>query len=113
MNPIVEKLESRLADGTGVYVHDPIDPVVYFSELAEDIKRNACEPFQLSATAVAPGFPHISDGVRISGFCVAKSDGYWLVYRPEDDTFYAFWGLDIENLGAPGIFGPPLYCWSA
>lgn len=113
MNAIVEILESRLADGTGVYVPDAMDPVVYFSELAEDIKRNACEPFQLSATAMAPGFPHVSDGERISGFCAAKSDGYWLVYRPQDDMFYAFWGLDKENLGAPGIFGPPLYCWSA
>jgi hypothetical protein len=35
------------------------------------------------------------------------------VYQPESDCFYCFWGTDLAALGAHGVFGSPLYCWSA
>lgn len=60
-----------------------------------------------------PGFPRTAVGSSISGQCVAHNAGYWLVYQPEQDRFYCFWGTDRNNLGAHGVFGSPLYCWSA
>lgn len=113
MNNFLEILESRLADGTGVYVNAGINASVYLAELAEDVRRNECQPFEVSAVVMAPGLSGFEDGERITGLCVAKADGRWLVYRPEDDLFYAFWGASQECLGAHGVFGSPLYCWSA
>jgi hypothetical protein len=113
MNPSSEALEARITDGTGVYVNAGVDPRLYSSELAEEIRRHECDPFELSAVVMAPGLPGFSEGDVITGFCVAKSDGRWLVYRPQEDEFYAFWGLHQDDLGAHGVFGNPLYCWSA
>lgn len=113
MSEIFEVLEARLVDRTGVHVAAGGDATKYFVELAADVRRNACQPFAVSATVMAPGFQGFDTGEKISGLCVAKADGYWLVYRPEDDLFYAFWGTRQEDLGAHGVFGSPLYCWSA
>lgn len=109
----VEKLESALTDASGVYVGAGIDRDSYIQELVEEIHRHQCDPFQLSAIAMSPGFPDVADGSTITGWCVAKKSGYWLVYQPDQDRFYCFWGTDPENLGAPGVSGSPLYCWSA
>ncbi|KRG51694.1 hypothetical protein ARC23_08260 [Stenotrophomonas beteli] len=113
MNKLAETLESRLTDGSGVYVSAGGNSRRCFDELAEDIRRNACQPFELSAVVMAPGIPGFDEGEEISGLCVAKEGGRWLVYRPEDDLFYAFWGPGAGHLGAHGVFGSPLYCWSA
>jgi hypothetical protein len=113
MNKILEILESRLIDSTDVYVNAGVDASVYVAELAEDIRRNECQPFEVSALVMAPGLPGFDEGEQIIGMCVAKADGRWLVYRPEDGLFYAFWGTSQESLGAHGVFGSPLYCWSA
>ncbi|WP_421567620.1 hypothetical protein [Stenotrophomonas sp. PD6] len=113
MNEILEKLESRLADRTGVYVNAGVNADAYIDELANDVRRNECLPFEVSAEVMAPGLPGFEGGERIAGLCVARSDGRWLVYRSEDDQFYAFWGAEQGCLGAHGVFGSPLYCWSA
>jgi hypothetical protein len=111
-NPI-ERLESALADTSDVYVNGEVDAFQYFSELERSIRENVCEPFLVHAKASPPGFPSIALGETIAGWCVAKSNGYWLVYREKDDCFYCFWGADMQLLSAPGIYGSPLYCWSA
>ena len=110
---LLEKLEAALADTSGVYVNDGIDAQSYFSGLVSNIRAHICTPFPLSATVMPPGFPSVSVGSNISGQCVAHNSGYWLVYQPEQDQFYCFWGTDQSNLGAHGVFGSPLYCWSA
>lgn len=113
MKPITEILLSRLTDGTGVYVQDGVDAEIYFARIAERILKHVCEPYRVSAEVVDPGFPHLLNGERIEGVCVAQSVGRRLVYRSEDDLFYAFWGTDVDSLEAPGVYGGPLYCWSA
>jgi hypothetical protein len=109
----LERLEAALSDTSNVYVGAEVDEASYFSGLAEDIRRHMCEPFQASAEVMPPGFPGIPLGSTITGLCVARRDGYWLVYQPESDCFYCFWGTDLGALGAHGVFGSPLYCWSA
>lgn len=112
MSPI-EKLLGSLGDTTGVYVPPGVDDDAYFSDLAQDIRDNLCEPFEVSAVVMPPGFPDVAEGSYISGMCVAQRDGYWLVYSLEKDTFFCFWGEDEKHLGARGTFGSPLCCWSA
>lgn len=109
----LKKLEAALSDTSGVYVNSGVDEARYFAALADSIRDCICEPFQLSATVMPPGFPDYALGDVISGQCVAHSDGYWLVYQPEQECFYCFWGESRSNLGARGVFGSPLYCWSA
>ena len=112
MSPL-ERLETSLSDTSGVYVGEGVDKGRFFSELADDIRSHKCEPFEVSAVVMPPGFPEAPVGSSISGVCVARRDGYWLVYQPEHDYFCCFWGNSQESLGAHGIFGGPLYCWSA
>ena len=108
------KLEAALTYTCGVYVNTGVDAQAYFSGLAADIRAHACSPFPLAATVMPPGFPDAAVGTSISGQCVAhNSSGHWLVYQPDKDQFYCFWGTDRGNLGAHGVFGSPLYCWSA
>lgn len=111
--PPIEKLLRSLGDTAGVYVPPSVDEAMYLSDLAQDIRNNLCEPFEVSAIVMPPGFHDVAEGSVISGTCVARRDGYWLVYSPERDTFYCFWGEDEKHLGARGIIGSPLYCWSA
>ncbi len=107
------KLDEALAETSDVFVGSGTDPARYFSDLAADIRANICDPFAIHATVVEPGFPDTEIGSTISGECVAHKDGYWLVYQPDQDRFYCFWGSDPANLGAHGVSGSPLYCWSA
>lgn len=113
MSAPLDVLNSRLTDHTGVYVENGADENAYLLELAEDIRANICQPLEVHAIVMSPGLPGYEDGDEITGWCVAKARGCWLVYRPEDDLFYAFWGENKEKLGAHGVFGSPLYCWSA
>jgi hypothetical protein len=110
---LLNTLQSALKDSTGVYVNEGVEEREYLSALASDIRSNLCEPFQLSAQVTAPGFPDRALGQLISGYCLAQRAGYWLVYCPGDHQFYCFWGTHQDNLGAPGVRGSPLYCWSA
>lgn len=112
-HPYVERLNARLADTNDVYVVPGTDPQTYFRGLATSIKAHLREPERVVATVTAPGFPDVSPGNSIEGWCLAEMDGYWLVYQPEIDRFCCFWGGDRTQLTAPGIFGSPLYCWSA
>lgn len=67
----------------------------------------------VQAEVVAPGFPFAAPGSTLSALCIAKKPGYWLAYQPSEDRFLCFWGDDEARLGAHGVFGNPLYCWSA
>ncbi len=109
----IERLESALSDTSDVYVNAGVDEVSYFANLAEDIRRHICEPFRVSAEVMPPGFEDAEVGSIISGLCLAHDAGYWLVYQPEQDRFYCFWGADPAHLGARGVSGSPLRCWSA
>ena len=109
----LERLEDAFMDTTDVYVSPGVDREKYFSELIADIRGHICAPFKVSAKVMPPGFVDAGVGGTITGLCVAKRDGYWLVYRPESDRFYCFWGQEPDALGAHGVFGSPLYCWTA
>ena len=102
--------EAELArEGEGIYVPPHSDA----RSVEASIRAHLCEPFLVSASVVEPGFPFASVGSLISGFCVAKTEGYWLVYQPEEHRFLCFWGGDQADLGAHGVYGNPLYCWAA
>lgn len=110
----IEKLEAALSDTSDVYVNEGVDEQSYFAELADSIRRHLCEPFPITAKVMPPGFTDAKVGETISGLCIAhRPSGYWLVYQPEKDRFYCFWGIDREHLGAHGVFGSPLACWSS
>ena len=110
----VRALEERLDEpDPDVYLHARHDPRAIFAALAQSIRESRCEPHEVSAEVTEPGFPDIEVGTVITGICVAHAAGYWLVYEPSRRTFLAFWGSSEALLGAPGIEGGPLYCWSA
>ncbi len=113
MSALREILELQMAETSDVYVGQGVDPSTYFEELRDDIRKHECQPFKVTASVMAPGFPGLLGGEKISGMCVAKDAGRWLVYQEKDKLFYAFWGTNEDSLGAHGISGSPLYCWSA
>ena len=112
MSPITQ-LEAALSETSDVYVNAGVDAAAYYAQLVASIRQHTCTPFHVSAVVREPGFPDAAVGTSVSGQCVAQMDGYWLVYQPEHDRFCCFWGQDQSNLGAHGVFGSPLYCWSA
>jgi hypothetical protein len=52
-----------------------------------------------------PGFSGSNPGSHISEQCVAHRAGYWLVYQPDQNQFYCFWGKGPGNLDAHGVSG--------
>ena len=108
-------LNDALASGSrGIYVGPGIEESQHLANLESDLRSHFCEPFSVKARVEPPGFPFAAVGEELEGFCIAhRSSGYWLVYQPEESRFLAFWGTEKANLGAHGIYGSPLYCWSA
>jgi len=106
-------LEVALSDTAGVYVGQGQDAEAYYSQLRADIAASLCEPIHVSAIVMEPGFSGLAIGDFISGICLAHKAGYWLVYQPEQHQFYCFWGESPASLGSHGVYGTPLYCWSA
>ena len=103
-------IEAALAREAGaVYVPPNTDA----RDVESDIRANLCEPFLVSAQVMPPGYPFAAIGSAISGYCIAHNAGYWLIYQPEAQRFLCFWGEAVRNLGAHGVYGNPLYCWSA
>ena len=107
------RLEAGFSDTSDVFVPKGIEPQEYLDSLIADIQAHRCAPHQLSATVMEPGFPDLEPGQTVTGICVANRAGYWLVSEPNKDRFYAFWGESPDSLGAHGVYGSPLYCWSA
>lgn len=112
-DPFLEILRNRISQGDDVYVPDGTEPQHYFDVLAASILSHVIKPRRVNATVTPPGFPDAPAGSSISGWCVASREGYWLVYQPQIDRFCCFWGSEEHHLTAPGIYGSPLYCWSA
>lgn len=112
-HPVLAKLEASLSDTSDVYIGQGVDAESYIAGLINDIRAHICEPFPVTATVTEPGFPDATPGSTLTGLCVARHAGYWLVYSIEQDRFYCFWGEDLNSLGAHGVFGSPLSCWSA
>lgn len=106
-------LEARLGETTGVYVNAGVDAEAYYGGLRSSIRESLCDPFLVNAKVMPPGFEGHDEGAELAGYCLAHKAGYWLVYRPEDAAFYCFWGATASTLGAHGVTGSPLYCWSA
>ena len=107
------RLKARMSDISDVYVSPSWNAESYIAGLENEVREAICAPFPVHAKVEEPGFPDAKVGDTITGQCVAHSDGYWLVYQSDRDEFLCFWGPDVDNLGAPGISGSPLYCWSA
>jgi hypothetical protein len=108
-----QRLFADMAGPSEAYVHRGVDERTYFEELRASVRGALCEPYRVRARVMQPAFPFAAEGEVLSGYCVAKRDGYWLVFDPNRETYYAFWGTGEDNLGAHGVFGDPLYCWSA
>ena len=111
VNPYWAQLEVDLADTSGIIVPKDEDEAAYFERLRMGIRQHATAADRVSATVVEPGFRHRELGTKISGFLLAMSEGYWLVFEPDEREYYCFWGCDRNNLGAYGVCGNPLYCW--
>lgn len=107
------RLDAQMSDVSDVYVGAGQDAESYIGGLERALREAVCAPFLVTAMVDEPGFPDANVGDTITGQCVAHSEGYWLIYQSENDRFMCFWGADVDNLGAPGIFGSPLGCWSA
>jgi hypothetical protein len=104
-------LEADLALGAE---HNYVPPNTDATNVEADIRAHLCEPFTVSAQVMPPGFPFASVGSVLSGMCIAHSpSGNWLVYQPDERRFLCFWGKTDGNLGAHGVYGNSLYCWSA
>lgn len=111
LNPYWAQLEIDLADTSGIIVPNGQDEEAYFESLRSDVRSHATMADWVSATVVEPGFRHREVGSRIAGYLLSKSEGYWLVFEPEEGQYYCFWGTDPDELGAYGVCGNPLYCW--
>ena len=109
----LDRLMDSLNDTSGAYVNAGEDEASHLQRLREGIISGLCEPHLVHAIVMAPGLPGQAIGDSIEGVCLARRQGYWLVYREQDDQFYCFWGTSADSLGAHGVFGGPLYCWSA
>ena len=107
------KVEEGISSPVDVYVGQNEDRASQLGTLATDLRNNLCDPFLVEAQVMPPGFPFASVGQLLKGYCVAHRKGYWLVYQPAEDRFLCFWGQSTAHLGAHGVFGSPLYCWSA
>jgi hypothetical protein len=107
------RLDAQISDVSDVYVGAGQDAESYIAGLEQALREAVCAPFLVTAKVDEPGFPDANVGDTITGQCVAHSEGYWLIYQSEKDRFMCFWGADVDSLGAPGIFGSPLGCWSA
>lgn len=105
-----EILERAIAlEGSDIYVPPNTDR----ASVANHIRVNICDPFVVRAKVMEPGFPFTGVGEELEGVCIAHANGLWLVYQESEDRFLCFWGASKESLGAHGVFGNPLYCWSA
>jgi hypothetical protein len=106
----VRALDKALAgEGADLYVPPNSDA----ASVEASIRAHLCEPLWLTATVEEPGFSFAGVGERLAGYCIAQTQGYWLVYQPNEERFLCFWGTSQDNLGAHGVVGNPLYCWSA
>jgi hypothetical protein len=97
------------AEGEACYVSPSIDR----REAMDDVLVHLCEPFDVTAQVMPPGFAFAEIGRSVSAVCIAHRDGNWLVYQPDERRFVCFWGTSREHLGAHGVVGNPLYCWTA
>jgi len=97
-----------------VYVNTGVDESEYLASIEGSLRDHLCEPYQVTAEVEEPGFPFAEVGQRLTGTCIAEHPrGYWLVYQEAERRFLCFWGKDRSKLGAFGVFGSPLFCWSA
>ena len=108
-------LDAALSAGSNdVYINAGVDESEYLQGLEASIREHLCDPYEVSARVEPPGFPFAEVGQSLVGTCIAKHpQGYWLVYQESEERFLCFWGKDKTQLGAFGVFGSPLYCWSA
>lgn len=107
------KLEEAIPTSEDVYIPSGVNELSYLASLADDVRSYLCDPFEATAKVMPPGFPFASIGETLSGYCIAHNKGYWLVFQPKASRFLCFWGESPAHLGAHGVFGSPLYCWSA
>ena len=111
LNPYWKNLETAMKDDPPIIVPQGLDAQEYFEELRASIRECATSAIQVTATVREPGFQGKELGSTITGYLMAKSSGYWLVYQPDEDDYYCFWGPDESKLGAHGVCGNPIYCW--
>ncbi|MCL9983282.1 MAG: hypothetical protein NBV60_09010 [Erythrobacter sp.] len=107
------RFEEAIRQTDDVFVSRHLNREEYLVRLESSLRDSLCDPFELSAMVTEPGFEGLEEGSLVSGTCIAETNGYWLVYSQKRDTFLIFWGMQKGNLGAPGIEGSPLACWSA
>jgi hypothetical protein len=110
-NPYWARLEIDLVDTSHVIVPKGQNKDSYIEALRQSIREHATGPEWISATVKEPGFKHRVLGSVVSGYLLAKTDGYWLVFEPIESEYYCFWGTEPADLGAYGVCGNPLYCW--
>jgi hypothetical protein len=109
-----EKLVHALNFTDQIIIPIGVDEKSYLADLRTSlISARLDSPEWVTAVVESPGFANRQNGELIGGYLLAESDGYWLVYAPDDGQYYCFWGVSKDCLGAHGIVGHPLYCWWA
>lgn len=109
----LRRFEEEISSTDDVFVSKHQNTSAYLTDLETGLRASMCAPFKISARVTEAGFEGVDLGDTISGTCIAEANGYWLVYQPEWDSFVVFWGTQKDHLGAPGIEGSPLACWSS
>ncbi|WP_129588387.1 hypothetical protein [Solilutibacter silvestris] len=110
---LLQKLDQDLGDGSEVYIHPSEDESQKLTDIRQHILDSACEPFEMTATVMAPGFPDLAIGNQIKAICLAHDRGYWLGWDEPGKRYVCFWGDNPGSLGAHGVFGSAMYCWTA
>ena len=110
---LLQKLNHDLEDGSEVYIHSSENEAERLAEIRQHLLGSICEPFEMTAEVMAPGFPDLAIGSRIKAICLAHSGGYWLGWDEVGKRYVCFWGDHPSSLGAPGVFGSAMYCWTA
>jgi hypothetical protein len=64
------------------------------------IRRRATAAQWVTATVVASGFNHRELGSKVARSVLARNEGYWSVFEPEEGEYYGFWGTDPDDLSA-------------
>ena len=106
----IQALDNALAgEDADLYVPPNSDA----KSVEASIRAHLCDPMWVTARVEDPGFSFATVGDFLAGYCIAQAQGYWLIFQPDKQRFLCFWGTSPECLGAHGIVGNPLYCWSA
>jgi len=79
-NYAIQRFEELIGNSQDVFISKHESRDEYLQRQERGLRDSLCEPFELSAQVTELGIDGFAIGERITGTCVAESNGYWLVY---------------------------------